>query len=286
MLYYLIDFISKNTLAKENIANGFNGSENRFSLSKIDYSQFTVTNIRHECKLAPVDGLDIIDLLGFFSATEPKSISMCHGLISENAKILNVSYSILFDLVAVHEYAHMLHFHFNKTKFENGEIGFTNQSFYVESWAQWCTYNVCKIIDAENNSSLYTDTFNKLNDGQSEAYQDFKRFQNWNNQSVVHLFLNTDAWNGLVYEGLQEELASEEQWQEVRQAVAKNIEAEMTNNPGPIIQKLKKAWCYDSFDSIKNLVTIPKSFTEAGKDGGYSNLEILELIGELDKIGH
>jgi hypothetical protein len=31
---------------------------------------------------------------------------------------------------------------------------------------------------------------------------------------------------------------------------------------------------------------MPKSFTEAGKDGSYSNLEILELIGELDKIGH
>jgi hypothetical protein len=286
MLHYLIDFISKNTLAGENIANGFNGSENRFSLSKIDYSQFTVTNIRHECKLEPVNGFDIIDLLGFFSTTEPKSISMCHGLISENAKLFNISYSILFDLVAVHEYAHMMHFHFNKTKFEAGELGFTDRAFYVESWAQWCTYNVCKIIDTENNSTLYTDTFNKLNDGQSEAYHDFKRFQNWNKQSVVHLFLNTDAWDGLVYDGLHEELASEEQWQEVRQAVAKDIEAEMTNNPYLIAIKLKKAWCCNSFDSIKNLVAMPKSFTEAGKDGSYSNLEILELIGELDKIGH
>jgi hypothetical protein len=285
MLYYLIDFISKNTLAKGNIANGFNGSENRFSLSKIDYSEFTVTNIRHECKLAPVDGFDIIDFLGFFSATEPKSISMCHGLISKNAEILNVSYSILFDLVAVHEYAHMLHFHFNKTKFEAGELGFANQSFYVESWAQWCTYNVCKIIDAENNSTLYTDTFNKLNDGQSEAYHDFKRFQKWNKQSVVHLFLNIDAWDGLVYDGLHEELSTEEQWQDVRQAVAENIGAEMTNNPGLIAMKLKKAWCYDSFDSIRELVAIPKSFTEAGKDGGYSYLEILELCKDLDPIG-
>jgi hypothetical protein len=68
--------------------------------------------------------------------------------------------------------------------------------------------------------------------------------------------------------------------------VAKNIEAEMTNNPYLIAMKLKKAWCCNSFDSIKNLVAMPKSFTEAGKDGSYSNLEILELIGELDKIGH
>jgi hypothetical protein len=286
MLYYLIDFISKNTLAKEKIATEFNGSEDRFSSSKIDYSEFILTNIRHECRLEKEEGKDIIDLLGFFSATEPKSISMCHELISENAKILNVSYSILFDLVAVHEYAHMLHFHFNKTKFEAGEFGFTNRTFYLESWAQWCTYNVCKMIDAENNSTLYTDTFNKLNDGQSEAYHDFKCFQNWNKQSVVHLFLNTDAWDGLVYDGLHEELASEEQWQDVRQVVAKNIGAEMTNNPGLITMKLKKVWSYDSFDSIKELVAIPNSFKEAGKDVSYSYLEILELCKDFDPIGH
>lgn len=278
MLYYLLDFIKDNSLGSENIANGicscseciYNDLKTQwdinFSASRISYSDFGSTTLMFECQRYTTsqelnDADNIFDILGLFSSVSPKCISMCHELILKHANKLEIPYAVLFDIVSVHEYSHMVHYHFNKTKFANGEIGFKDSTHYVESWAQWCTYNFCIQIDG-NASNLYCDAFEKLNKGQRSQYHDFKRFNSWCKTALIHLFLNPQGWNGLVCDGLINDLGKENaNWGlEVRQNLARVIESEMRINPESITIKLKNLWGNEKFVSIKNLINIPETF--------------------------
>ena len=114
MLYSLIDFIKYNSRNNQEIANEYEGSENRFSSEKLATIAFKLTEINYECKYKYTDANNIFDVLGFFSTSEPKRISMCHELIRDHAIAMSLPYPILFHIIAVHEYAHMIHFYFNK----------------------------------------------------------------------------------------------------------------------------------------------------------------------------
>jgi hypothetical protein len=279
MLYYLLDFIKNNSLGSENIANSIcscgecinnidlkGQCDVNFSASRISYSDFGSTKLMFKCKRITIRkelnvADNIFDTLGFFSSRSPKCISMCHELILKHANKLGIPYSVLFDIVSVHEYAHMIHYHFNKTKFKRVEIGFKNRTHYVESWAQWCTHNFCIQIDGKA-SSLYCDAFEKLNKGQRSQYQDFKRFNSWCKTALIHLFLNPNGWDGLLCDGLINDLGKENaNWgDEVRQNLARVIESEMRIHPKSITIKLKNVWGNPKFASIKNLINIPEKF--------------------------
>ena len=50
MLYSLIDFIKYNSRNNQEIANEYEGSENRFSSEKLATIAFKLTEINYECK--------------------------------------------------------------------------------------------------------------------------------------------------------------------------------------------------------------------------------------------
>ncbi len=293
MLYYLLDFIKDNSLGSKNIANGicscseciYNDLKTQwdinFSASRISYSDFGSTTLMFECQRYTTsqelnDADNIFDILGLFSSVSPKCISMCHELILKHANKLEIPYAVLFDIVSVHEYSHMVHYHFNKTKFANGEIGFKDSTHYVESWAQWCTYNFCIQIDG-NASNLYCDAFEKLNKGQRSQYHDFKRFNGWCKTAVIHLFLNPHGWDGLLWDGLINDLGKENaNWGlEVRRNLALVIESEMVINPDSITTKLVNVWGNLKFALIQDLINIPETFP----------LDNLELMVTLKGVG-
>ena len=170
----------------------------------------------------------------------------------------------------------MIHYHFNKTKFKRVEIGFKNITHYVESWAQWCTYNFCIQIDGKA-SSLYCDAFEKLSKGQRSQYHDFKRFNGWCKTAVIHLFLNPHGWDGLLWDGLINDLGKENaNWGlEVRRNLALVIESEMGINPDSITTKLVNVWGNLKFAWIQDLINIPETFP----------LDNLELMVTLKGVG-
>lgn len=294
MLYYLLDTIKNDSLGSENIASGICSCgeciENKdlkshwdvnFSASKINYSDFDSTKLMFKCKrnTSRKDqnvADNIFDTLGFFGSQSPKCISMCHELILKHANKLEIPYSVLFDIISVHEYAHMIHYHFNKSKFKRVEIGFKNITHYVESWAQWCTYNFCVQIDGKA-SRLYCDAFEKLSKGQRSQYHDFKRFNGWCKTAVIHLFLNPHGWDGLLWDGLINDLGQDNaNWSlKVRHYLARVIESEMRINPDSITVKLKNVWGNPKFAAIQELINIPETFL----------LAHLELQVALNDVG-
>lgn len=295
MLYYLLDFIRNNSVGSEKFANSICSCgeciythkhtihrDVNFSVSKIIYSDFASTTLTFGCQQnttnqEPNDADNIFDILGLFSSVSPKCISMCHELILKHANKLEIPYSVLFDIVYVHEYSHMVHYHFNKTKFADGEIGFKDSAHYVESWANWCTYNFCIQIDGDA-SNLYCDAFEKLNKGQRSQYHDFKRFNSWCKTAVIHLFLNPHGWNGLLCDGLINDLGKEGvNWgDELRHELASFIESEMRINPESITIKLKNVWGNPKFALIQDLINIPEKF----------ELDQLELLITMNDVGH
>ena len=141
---------------------------------------------------------NIWDVLGYFqpSDSEKDAIFLCHTKIEECANAHNWAYAVLLDIVAIHEYAHMIHFHCNPDKFKKGEVGFSDPEHYVECWANWCTYNACKSLGRP-----YRKVFKQLNKGQSAPYHEYKNYKTWRVEEVVGLFLNEKGWINLLEAG-------------------------------------------------------------------------------------
>lgn len=201
MLYYLLDYLGKNPSKS---------------------GTFIDTRVVYDCKIIPkelsekvvytgeINDLgtykvpdNIWDVLGYFRPSEKDAIFLCHAKIKECANELKWAYAVLLDIVAIHEYAHMIHFHCNPDKFKNGEIGFVNLEHYVECWANWCTYHVCKSL-----GSHYSEIFEQLNKGQSSPYHEFNNYTAWPVEEVVALFLDEKGWINLLEKGFIEKLYS------------------------------------------------------------------------------
>jgi hypothetical protein len=232
MLYYLLDFLGK---------------------IPSKYADFTVTSVRYNCedqyKSSAIKGVhtleidggginkvfdNIWDVLGYFRPSEKDAIFLCHEKIEECANAHKCSYAVLLDIVAIHEYAHMIHFHCNPDKFKKGEVGFTDREHYVECWANWCTHRVCMSLGGP-----YIKIFKQLNKLQSAPYQEFKKYSCWPVEEVVGLFLNNKSWINLLEEGLISKLGK---WN--RTAVKWAI-VELNSNPN--VFKLKKSWTDEVF---------------------------------------
>lgn len=232
MLYYLLDFLGK---------------------IPSKYADFTVTSVRYNCedqyKSSAIKGVhtleidggginkvfdNIWDVLGYFRPSEKDAIFLCHEKIEECANAHKCSYAVLLDIVAIHEYAHMIHFHCNPDKFKKGEVGFTDREHYVECWANWCTHRVCMSLGGP-----YIKIFKQLNKLQSASYQEFKKYSCWPVEEVVGLFLNNKSWINLLEEGLISKLGK---WN--RTAVKWAI-VELNSNPN--VFKLKKSWTDEVF---------------------------------------
>lgn len=185
-------------------------------------ADFTLTRVGYNCEFRPkelsekvVYTVDINDLatykvpdniwdvLGYFRPidSEKDTIFLCHAKIEECANAHKWAYAVLLDIVAIHEYAHLIHYHFNPKKFKAGEVGFSDRKHYVECWANWCTYHVCKSL-----GSHYFEIFEQLNKGQSSPYHEFKNYTAWPVEEVVALFLDEKGWINLLEKGFIEKL--------------------------------------------------------------------------------
>lgn len=172
MLYTLLDLIIDKTLPKERLNESFRPKINRFCKDTISKAEFKVTEICYQCREDinrevviefnfeqnedlnhPLHGIkrSLFDVLGSFSSFEPQRINICHDLMLKYSESAKIPYSVVFDLVSVHEYAHMIHYRLNPSKFSKteGEVGFENHKNYVEAWAQWCTYQFCLQMDKD-----------------------------------------------------------------------------------------------------------------------------------------
>lgn len=110
---------------------------------------------------------------------------------------------MLLDIVAIHEYAHMVHCRMNQSKYGINEVGFASREHYVECWANWCTHFVCKSL-----GSPYLEVFENLNAGQNEPYHEWKKFEEWPVEEMVGLFLNEKGWYNLLEKGLISQLGN------------------------------------------------------------------------------
>jgi hypothetical protein len=232
MLYYLLDRLGK---------------------TPVDYADFALTRVGYSCedqyKSSAIKGVhtleidggginkvfdNIWDVLGYFRPSEKDAIFLCHEKIEECANAHKCSYAVLLDIVAIHEYAHMIHFHCNPDKFKKGEVGFTDREHYVECWANWCTHRVCTSLGGP-----YNKIFKQLNKLQSAPYQEFKKYSCWPVEEVVGLFLNNKSWINLLEEGLISKLGK---W---NKTAVKWAIVELNSNPN--VFKLKKSWTDEVF---------------------------------------
>jgi len=232
MLYYLLDRLGK---------------------TPISYADFALTRVGYNCDFRPKERSEkvvytgeindlgtykvpdnIWDVLGYFRPSEKDAIFLCHEKIEECANAHKCSYAVLLDIVAIHEYAHMIHFHCNPDKFKKGEVGFTDREHYVECWANWCTHRVCTSLGGP-----YIKIFKQLNKLQSAPYQEFKKYSCWPVEEVVGLFLNNKSWINLLEEGLISKLGK---W---NKTAVKWAIVELNSNPN--VFKLKKSWTDEVF---------------------------------------
>jgi hypothetical protein len=220
------------------------------------YADFAKTRVVYDCKVPPTERLEkvvysgenndlgtykvpdnIWDVLGYFRPSEKDAIFLCHEKIEECANANKWAYAVLLDIVAIHEYAHMIHFHCNPDKFKNGEVGFSDPEHYVECWANWCTRHVCASL-----GSPYLEVFEQLNKGQSAPYHEYKKYSSWPVEEVVGLFLNEKGWINLLEAGLISQLCT---WN------ADTVDWIINNlmeNTGVIA--LKKSWTDEVFIKI------------------------------------
>ena len=235
MLYYLLDRLGK---------------------TPVSYADFALTRVGYNCEFrvkersekvvytGEINDLgtykvpdNIWDVLGYFRPSEKDAIFLCHEKIEECANAHKWAYAVLLDIVAIHEYAHMIHFHCNPDKFKKGEVGFSDREHYVECWANWCTRHVCESL-----GSPYLEVFEQLNKGQSAPYHEYKKYSTWPVEEVVGLFLNEKGWINLLEEGLISQLGT---WN--ADAVVWIIK-NWKDNTGVIA--LKKSWTDEVFIKI------------------------------------
>lgn len=202
MLYYILDFL------KETKPDFY-----------IDLEFYRETKIHYngkDCKKPQEDG-GIFDKLGYFSTESYDTIFICHDKLKKFCDGQKLSYAIVYDIICIHEYAHLIHYHHNKIKFNLFDFGFACDKcspnsepynptclncnkFYVETWAEWITYKICKKLDAEhetNQFSPYIKTFNFLSKGIPRQYLEYKKLLNLfilNDSDIIKLFLREDGW--------------------------------------------------------------------------------------------
>jgi len=131
----------------------------------------------------------LFDILGYFDFNEAQAIFFCDHLISGCAEKYAVSYHSLFSVIALHEYAHLIHFALNPKEFKSGIELFANRTDYVEAWAQYATWKVCEKEGGELRA-----TFEALLEGQATEYQIFNEFTKVSHQHLTELFLNPERW--------------------------------------------------------------------------------------------
>ena len=203
MLYYILDYLKEN-----------------YTDLPIDLSFYKKTEIHFNglnCKKnRDTDG--IFDILGYFSSGSPEAIFICHNTLREHCDAEKLSYAIVYDIICIHEYAHLIHYKQNEKKFTTYDLGFAcyqcskNSSipydttcvnchkYYVETWAQWLTYKICQKLDIEHESnqlSPYIKTFNFLSKGVPKQYDEYQKLLNLKELTVsdiIKLFLRNDGW--------------------------------------------------------------------------------------------
>lgn len=203
MLYYILDFLKDND-------TGVTYKDTFYQKTKIHFNgPFCGKN--QEC--------GIFDILGYFSCKFKDTIFICHDILKKHCVKEKLSYAIVFDIICIHEYAHLIHFHHNPKKFRTFDLGFACDKhsedstvpcydskcdnchkYYVETWAQWLTYKICEKLDNEHESnqlSPYIKTFNLLSKNISREYLEYKRLLDLfilNDSDIIKLFLSPDGW--------------------------------------------------------------------------------------------
>ena len=237
------------------------------------YADFTKTRVVYDCKVPPkgpaIKGVytieledggtftvpdNIWDVLGYFTPSEKDAIFLCHTEIEQCANAHKWAYAVLLDIVAIHEYAHMIHYRYNSDKFKKGEVGFLDLEHYVECWANWCTYHVCKSL-----GSPYLEVFEQLNKGQSAPYHEWEKYRKWDVKEVVGLFLNEKGWIYLLEEGLISQLST---WPKT---AVDWIILNWKDNTGVVT--LKKSWTDKVFiKDIRDHLKLDKEEDQLGSD--------------------
>lgn len=221
-------------------------------------ADFAVTRVGYNCEFRPkelsekvvytgeINDLgtykvpdNIWDVLGYFrpSDSEKDAIFLCHTKIEECANAHKWAYAVLLDIVAIHEYAHLIHYHFNPKKFNAGEVGFSDREHYIECWANWSTRHVCASL-----GNPYLELFEQLNKGQRAPYHEYKKYSSWPVEEVVGLFLNEKGWINLLEESSISQLGT---W---NYTTVKWIIDNWDSNTN--VFKLKKSWTNEVFIKI------------------------------------
>lgn len=137
----------------------------------------------------------IMDVLGFYRTDNPDSVYLCHAKLSGTAQRMNASYATLMDVVLIHEYAHLIHDLMNPHQFRRGFGLFPDPKFYVEGWAQYCTWLVVREL-----GGLHLEVFDKLCQNQAPEYKYFLHFREATTSQlmkefqVCELFLSSEGW--------------------------------------------------------------------------------------------
>jgi hypothetical protein len=267
MLYFLLDQLKTDTDSLD------------FQKKINQSSEFQITQVNYECYSTKQDDeKKIFDILGTFNSKYPNGINMCHDKIKKYSDKSKLKYSIIFDIVSIHEYAHLIHYATNQTKFIEGDSGFIDRKHYVEAWSQWCTFKVCKKLDEKIGNADYTAAFEFLIENQSSEYYEYKKYLDWHDDQVKHLFLNPESWIGL----LRNEFLIQgiDSWTpELKQTLIDKIECLMKSRPEYIAVALKEIWKKPNFENIKKEINIPNSYIE----GGF--MEDQNLLSDLGGIG-
>ena len=203
MLYYILDFLKDNSY--------FSSVPSFYEKTMIHFNGPDCINNSETC--------GIFDKLGYFSLRSPKTIFICHETLKEYCNEEKLSYAIVYDIICIHEYAHLIHYHHNPNKFKNFDLGFACDKhsedsaapccdsscqnchkYYVETWAQWVTYKICEKLDEEHESNQlppYIKTFNFLSKNISSEYLEYKKLLNpyiLEDSDIIKLFLSENGW--------------------------------------------------------------------------------------------
>jgi hypothetical protein len=135
----------------------------------------------------------IMDLLGWYNPEFPDSVFMCHKNIMAWALKSGVPFHCVWDVVCIHELAHLIHHRVNPDQFQAGHPLFPSRADFVEGWAQYCTWIVVQALGGWHETA-----FNRLVQGQPAEYHYYKLFVHHRDKaskaSVVKLFFCEYGW--------------------------------------------------------------------------------------------
>jgi hypothetical protein len=135
----------------------------------------------------------ILDLFGWFDPKSPDSVFMCHKGIMAWALKSGVPFQYVWDVICIHELAHLIHHRMNPEQFNDGHPLFPSRADYVEGWAQYCTWIVVQKL-----GGWHEIAFNRLVQGQPAEYHYYKLFvhhrDGYSKASVVKLFFCKYGW--------------------------------------------------------------------------------------------